>query len=100
MCRLRGIKNQFTTTYHPQISGQAEWFNRSILAALRHYAAGHPTDWDMFTDALTHDYNTHPNTTTGVAPFELVFSRPSSALAIEDKPTFEVVLSQQIYYEK
>lgn len=55
--QILGIRNLFTTTYHPQTNGQVERFNRTILSALRHYVAEHPKDWDLFTDALTFAYN-------------------------------------------
>ena len=54
VCRIIGVKNPFTTTYHPQCNGQVERLNRTILAALRHYVADHPKNWDLFTDALTY----------------------------------------------
>ena len=87
VCRILGIKNVFTTTYHPQANGQVERFNRTILSALRHYVAEHPKDWDLFTDALTYAYNTQAHGSTMVAPFELVLSRPPPALSIEARPT-------------
>lgn len=100
ICRILGIKNQFTTTYHPQINGQVERFNRKILSALRRYVADHPTDWNLFTKALAYAYNTQPRTTTRLIPFELVLSRPPPALTVEYEPKLELVVSQRTYYEK
>ena len=85
-CTLLGIKNVFTTTYHPQCNGQAERFNRTILASLRTYVADHPNDWDLFTDALTYAYNTQPHKSTGTAPFELVLSRMPPSLVLRREP--------------
>ena len=89
--RVLGIRNSFTTTYHPQCNGQVERFNRTILAALRHYIDDHPKDWDLFTDALTFAYNTQPHRSTNLAPFELVLSRPPVPLSLKCKPAVEEI---------
>ena len=89
VCRIIGIKNVFTTTYHPQTNGQVERFNRTILAALRHYVGDHPKDWDLYSDALTYAYNTQAHGSIGVAPFELVLSRAPEAISIEVQPTLD-----------
>ena len=91
VCRILGIKNVFTTTYHPQTNGQTERFNRTILAALHPYTAEHPKDWDLFTDALTHGYHTQVHSSTQVAPFELVLSRKPPPLVIQAQPTIRDV---------
>ena len=81
----------FTATYNPQTNGQTERFNRTILAALRHYTAEHPKDRDLFTDALTYGYKTQVQSSTQVAPFELVLSRKPPPLAIQAQPTIRDV---------
>ena len=81
------IKNNFTTTYHPQANGKVESYNHKILAALRTYIADHPKDWDLYTDALTYTYNCLPKTSTDVVPFELVLSKPSGTLALKQMTT-------------
>ena len=87
ICRLLGVKNLFSTTYHPHTNGQVERFNRTILAAIRPYVSDHPHDWDLFTDALTYAYNTQPPESTSIAPFELILSRPPPPLSFEAEPT-------------
>ena len=88
VCRILTIHNAFTTTYHPQTNAQAERFNRTILAAIRSYTNDHPRDWDLYTPALTYAYNCSPQTSTSLAPFELVLSKPPGPLAA-DIPTEE-----------
>ena len=86
ICRILEIENLFVTTYHPQCNEQVERFNRTILAALRHYVADHPKDGDLFTNALTYAYNTQTHRGTKSSPFELVLSRPPSPLALQSQP--------------
>ena len=89
LCRTLGTKNVYTTTYNPKCNGQAERFNRTILNGIRHYIDEHPTDWDMYTDALTYAYNTQVHTTTDCTPFELVLSRPPPHHSLEVDPLTE-----------
>ena len=86
VCRIIGIRNKFTTTYHAQCNGQVERFNRTVLAALRHYVADHPKEWDLFSDAVTYAYNTQTHASTGLSPFQLVLSKTPRALAMEELP--------------
>ena len=82
VCRILNIHNLFTTTYHPQANGQVERFNRTIKAVIRSYLSDHPEDWDLYTGALTYAYNCQPHSSTALAPFELVLSRPPPPLAL------------------
>ena len=76
VCSLLGISNVFTSTYHPQTSGQVERYNRTILAMLRNYVNKHQNDWDRYATALTYSYNCHVHRSTNKTPFSLVLSRP------------------------
>ena len=100
VCRILGVNNVFTTTYHPQTNGQAERFNRTILAALRHYVADHPRDWDLFTGAITFAYNSQVHRTTNLAPFELVLARAPKSLAVQAQPVLEEFNSARQYHLK
>lgn len=61
VCRILGIKNLFTTTYHPQLNGQVERFNRTILAALRHYVVDLANDWDLTSSRTRLRMHTKPS---------------------------------------
>jgi len=85
VCSLLRVSNLFTTTYHPQTNGQAERFNRSLMAMLRCYVEDHPEDWSDFTAALCYAYNTSVHRSTRVTPFELVLSRPPAEFTLTYK---------------
>ena len=75
LCAFLGSKLLNTTAYHPQTNGQAERFNRTIVARMRHYVNEHQTDWDDYVQPLTYGYNCQVHRTTGTTPFSLVLSR-------------------------
>lgn len=87
--RILGIREIFTTTYHPQTNGQTERFNRTLVGAVRKYVADHPTWWDRYTDSLTYAYNTQVNETTDHTPFELVLSSPPQPMYVERRDMVE-----------
>jgi hypothetical protein len=78
MCRLLGIKQLFTTAYHPSTNGQVERFNQTVLKSVTHFVSEHQDDWDDIAGVATHSYNTTIQSTTRFAPFELILSRVSS----------------------
>ena len=85
VCRILGIQKVFTTAYHPQTNGQAERFNRTIVAQLRNYVSESQRDWDEWLGPLTFAYNMQVHRSTGTTPFDLVLTRhPPSMLMEED----------------
>ena len=93
VCQLLGVTNAFTSAYHPQVNGQVERYNRTILSMLRCYAEVHKNDWDRYESALTYAYNNHVHRITGTTPFELTLSRPpppfSLHKAIRQRPAMD-----------
>ena len=83
VCRLLGINNAFTSAYHPQTNGQAERYNRTLLAALRNYVDEHQSDWDQYAAPLTYAYNCHVHRSTKTTPFDLVLSRPPPPFTLD-----------------
>ena len=74
-----GVKNVFTSAYHPQANGQVERYNRTLAAMLRCFVDENPTDWDLYADALTYAYNCSVHRSTGARPFDLVLTQPPSS---------------------
>ena len=96
VCLTMGVKNLYTTAYHPRTNGQTERFNRTILSALRHYVNDDHRDWDDYTDILSYSYNTQTHRATGHTPFELVLSRPPRPVTISHLPTLQGQSAKQV----
>jgi transposase InsO family protein len=89
-CAELWISKLFTTAYHPQTNEKGERYNRTILAALRAYAAKRQDDWDD-TSAVTFAYNCRVHRSLGMPPFELTLSRPPLTLSLQAGPREEEV---------
>ena len=83
VCRSLGVNNAFTSAYHPQTNGQAERYNRTLLASLRNYVDDHQSDWDQYAGPLTYAYNCHVHRSTRTIPFDLVLSRPPPPFTLD-----------------
>lgn len=55
LCASSETKRITTTDYHPQASGQAERFDRTLAARLQRYIGEHQTDCDSHVRQLTYD---------------------------------------------
>ena len=75
---LLGLSNIVMSTYHPQMNGQVELCNRTILAMLRNYVNEHQDDGDRYATALTYADNNHVHRSAGTTPFPLVLLRQPS----------------------
>ena len=67
-----GVHNRYSTTYHPQTSGQVERYNGTIVGQLRAYVEDHRHRWDDLVSMLTLAYNSKPQQSTAVAPLEFI----------------------------
>jgi len=76
MLSLMGVKQRFTSAYHPQTNGLCERQNSTIKTGLRIYLSrNHQEDWDKYLQQITWAINTTPQATTRMTPFELIFAR-------------------------
>ena len=82
VCKILGVKQAFTSAYHPQTNGQTERFNRTLLASLRCFCTEHGRDWDAFLQAVAYGYNCTVHTATKCTPFELMLTQPPPPLAL------------------
>ena len=96
ICDVLNISNALTTTNHPQTNGQAEHFNRTLLAILRWYVADNPGDWCEYVGALCFAYNTAIHRATRSTPFDLVLTRPPREF-IAARPDSEVPFDRTVF---
>ena len=82
VCKILGVKQAFTSAYHPQTNGQTERFNRTLVAALRCFCSEHGRDWDTFLQGVAYGYNCTVHTATRCTPFELMLTHPPRPLAL------------------
>jgi len=86
VCSLMGIKNLYTTTYHPQTNGQVERFNKTLVDMFAHYIEDHQDNWDELVAVLALAYNSRPHRTTGIAPLDFVTPRRLTNFSLERIP--------------
>jgi len=86
VCNLMGIRNLYTSMYHPHTNGQVECFNETLVDVFMHYIEDHQDNWDELVIVLALAYNSRPHRTTGVAPMDLVTPRRLRNFSLERMP--------------
>ena len=46
VCNLIGIRDLYTSTYHPQTNGHVERFNKTLVAMVTHCIEDRRDNWD------------------------------------------------------
>ena len=75
MCQLFGIEKRRTTAYHPQTDGLCERFNGILKSLLRMRVNNDRDDWDEQLPSALLAYRVSKQSSTGVAPFEMLYGR-------------------------
>ena len=57
VCNLMGIRNLYTSTYHPQTNGQVKRSKKTLVDMFMHYIEDHQDNWDELVSALALAYN-------------------------------------------
>jgi hypothetical protein len=70
---LLGTGLRFSASYHHQTNGQAERVNKTLEEALRIFVQGQPKTWPQRLSMFEFAYNSSRHSTTGVAPFQLLY---------------------------
>ena len=71
LCYFLGIKRKLSTSFHPQIDGQIEKQNSTMVAYLRAFINFEQNNWARLFPIAKFAYNNAKNTSTGYLLFEL-----------------------------
>jgi hypothetical protein len=74
-CQTFGIRQYFTTPYHPQTNSRAEEIAATIHDSLK-IICNQQTDWALHLQAVAMAYRASATTNTGISPYEVMFGRP------------------------
>ena len=78
------VKKLCTSPYHPEINGQCEHFNATLISMLGTLPTHAKKNWQEGVATLTHAYNCIISPVTGFSPYFLMFGRtPKLPLDIE-----------------
>jgi transposase InsO family protein len=74
-CKILGVKQLFTTLYHPQANGILERFHRSLSKGLAHYVNACANNWGTLVPLYLMAYRNTPHGTGKYSPFYLLHGR-------------------------
>ncbi|PKU71893.1 hypothetical protein MA16_Dca026620 [Dendrobium catenatum] len=67
---------KLSSAYHPQTDGQTEVVNSTLGNMLRCLVQDNPKKWDDILSQAEFAYNSMPNRSTGMCPFNIVYTKP------------------------
>ena len=67
-----GHKKEHSSSYYPQLNGQAEAVNKSLKSILQRTIAQSKNNWHIMLYPTLWDYRTIVKTATGFSPYQLV----------------------------
>jgi hypothetical protein len=70
-----GVKQSFTTPYHPQTDGMVERFNRTLAKLLASHVDDNQRNWDVILPYVVYAYRTTVHEVTKETPFFLMYGR-------------------------
>ncbi|GJV73154.1 reverse transcriptase domain-containing protein [Tanacetum coccineum] len=73
--KLYGVNHRFSTSYHPQTSGQVENTNRAFKIILEKTIKDNPAIWSRKLDDALWDFCTAYKTPTGTTPYKLIYGK-------------------------
>ncbi|PKU76854.1 hypothetical protein MA16_Dca001460 [Dendrobium catenatum] len=66
---------KLSSAYHPQTDGQTEVVNRTLGNMLRCLVQDNPKKWDEVLSQAEFAYNSMPNRSSGMCPFNIVYTK-------------------------
>ncbi|GJS87641.1 reverse transcriptase domain-containing protein [Tanacetum coccineum] len=73
--KIYGVNHRFSTSYHPQTSGQVENMNRALKRILEKTVKDNPTIWSRKLDDALWAFRTAYKTPTGTTPYKLIYGK-------------------------
>ena len=73
LCVIAQVKKIRTSGYHPQMNGQCELFNATLINMLGSLPKKPKSTWREQVLTLVHAYNCTRNNVTGFSPYHLMF---------------------------
>lgn len=74
-CKTFGVKQYFSTPYHPQPQAKVEGFAKTIHNSLR-ILCDKQSDWTKHLQAIAMSYRGTATTSIGMSPHEVMYARP------------------------
>ena len=75
VCEEFCIEQHFTSQYTPRSNGKTENFSKFLKASIRKLTPEDKAAWDQVLDQILFAYRCYPHTSTGEAPYTLVYAR-------------------------
>ena len=75
VCQEFNIEQHFTSNYTPRSNGKTENFNKFLKASIRKLCQEDTVTWDQVLDQILFTYRCCPHTSTGEAPYTLLYNR-------------------------
>ncbi|GJV37267.1 reverse transcriptase domain-containing protein [Tanacetum coccineum] len=70
-----GVNHRFSTSYHPQTSGQVENTNKALKRILEKTVKDNPAIWSRKLDDALWTFRTAYKTPTGTTPYKLIYGK-------------------------
>ncbi|GJY14470.1 reverse transcriptase domain-containing protein [Tanacetum coccineum] len=75
MMKIYGVNHRFSTSYHPQTSGQVENTNRALKRILEKTVKDNPAILSRKLDEALWAFRTAYKTPTGTTPYKLIYGK-------------------------
>ena len=82
-----GTKLNFSLAYHPQMDGQSEIVNSTILDLLKSYVLeiDQRNKWERYLPLVEYAYNNTVHSSTSKIPFEIIEGKPKPPMLLKMK---------------
>ena len=83
VCSATGIKQNFSTAFHPRTDGQSEQMNQWVETYLRQFTNACQNNWSDLLPMAEYAYNSWPHEHTKHTPYELIHGfNPTASFSI------------------